>query len=429
MRHTEARPSQEDTPPSLRLGYLLSQYPARSHTFFLNEILGLRARGLGIETASINPPDRARTDLPAQESVEASHTFYVKEVSRTHALVAICGTAVKQPSVLARGLRAVWRAPSLSLRQRAFWLFYLAEAILVGRWMRERGLSHLHVHFGGAVATVGMLASIAWRIPYSLTIHGPEELLDPNGYQLPAKLSQASFVLCISDFCREELRRITPPAEWSKFAVIRLGVDPLLLAPQPTPPRDVRPGLTLVCVGRLVQEKGHRILLHALHLLRARGVELHAVLIGTGPLYAELQRTVEAQGLNDLVTFTSGLSHAETLAHVRNADIFALASFAEGVPVALMEAMSLGVPCVSTTIAGIPELICPGADGLLVPPGEPAAFADALETLARDESLRDRLGSAGRQRVIDEYNLPLNLERLAHHFRECLAERKPQRQA
>lgn len=403
------------------IAYLLSRYPARSHTFLLNEVLGLRARGLPIAVASINPPDRATGDLPRQEASEARAAFYVKGGRKEAMLWSLLSTACTHPAVVARGLRAIGRLPSLSLRERAFSIFYLAEALLVGRWMQRRRLAHLHVHFGGPVASVGLLTSIAWQVPFSLTIHGPEELLDPVRHQLSAKLSQASFVLCISDFCRDQLRGLTPPAEWPKFRVIRLGVDPLLLAPfSAARPGAHPPPPTLVCVGRLVPEKGHGILLEALRLLRERGIALRAVLIGTGPLEAKLQGRVAQDKMQDCVSFTSGLSHEQTLAQVRCADVFALASFAEGVPVALMEAMSLGVPCVSTAIAGIPELIHTGESGLLVAPGDPVGLADALQALLADDALRRRLGSAGRQRVLLDYNLPLNLDRLAQHFRDRL---------
>ena len=212
-----------------------------------------------------------------------------------------------------------------------------------------------------------------------------------------------------------------PQADWSKLAIIRLGVDPLLLAPAAARDHQSETPLTLVCVGRLVSEKGHLILLEALHILQQRGLTLRAVLIGAGPLDKELRQYAAKQGFEDRVRFTSGLSHAEALAHVRTADMFALASFAEGVPVALMEAMSLGVPCVSTTVAGIPELIHTGESGLLVAPGEATALADAIETLVLDETLRHRLGEAGRERIIHDYNLPRNLDSLAQHFSEQLA--------
>jgi colanic acid/amylovoran biosynthesis glycosyltransferase len=287
--------------------------------------------------------------------------------------------------------------------------------------MKQRGIQQLHVHFGGSVASVGMLTAKAWRVPYSLTIHGPEELLNVDSYRLREKIDAAEFVFCVSDFCRSQLYQWVDPKSWDKFQVIRLGVDPVLLTPQsrmttsgisPPGPRT----LELVSVGRLVPAKGHRILLEALRMLRERGVAIRLTLIGGGPDLASLQEFVRRNGLDDSVTFTSALSHEQTLARLRRADIFALASFAEGIPVALMEAMSLGLPCVSTMIAGIPELIRSGEDGLLVAPANPLALADALESLAADSGLRKSLGQSARQRIISHYNLPLNQELLAHSF-------------
>ncbi|SNS47967.1 Glycosyltransferase involved in cell wall bisynthesis [Granulicella rosea] len=417
---SRAVPHRDDR-ATVRMAYLLSRYPAISHTFFLHEVLGLRARGLHIETASINQPDRSRDQLPAIEAAEADTTFYIKGGSKSTALIDIVKTAIAQPSVVWRGLRAVFGIADLTLRQRGFWLFYLAEAILAGRWMKQRGLNHLHVHFGGPVASVALLTSAAWRIPYSITIHGPEELLNMDAYQLREKTRRASFVVCISDFCRSQLFQITPMEEWHKFHVVRLGVDPMLL----TPPDNATSSRTLelVCTGRLVAAKGHQILLEALLMLQGQGAKIHATLIGAGPERESLERFALDHGLGKSVTFTSSLSHQATLDHVRRADIFTLASFAEGIPVAIMEAMSLGVPCVSTTIAGIPELIRSGIDGLLVPPANASALADALRALVDDPGLRRKLGVAARERIISHYNLPLNQELLARVFERQAAGR------
>jgi glycosyltransferase involved in cell wall biosynthesis len=406
------------------VGFLLSRYPAISHTFFLNEVLGLRARGMHIETASINPPDRPTAELTPAEAAEAATTLYLKD-GKPLAAVRLLGTILLFPIVTLRGLLAVASVPGLTLRRRFFWLFYLAEALLVGRWMRKRRLAHLHVHFGGAVASVGMLTAAAWRLPYSLTIHGPEELLDVSAYHLREKIAAASFVFCISDFCRSQLFQISPPSDWQKFQVIRLGVDPVLLTPHSRATTSGAFGAksstevrapVVVCIGRLVPAKGHRILLDALRLLRDRDIPLRLTLIGGGPDLLPLRQFVTLHNLEDSVTFASALSHPQTLNHLRRADIFALASLAEGIPIALMEAMSLGLPCVSTSIAGIPELIRTGVDGLLVPPANAPAFADALESLANDAVLRKQLGASARQRIISQYNLPLNQELLAHSF-------------
>ena len=406
-------------PPTMRVAYLLSRYPAVSHTFFLHEVLGLRARGMHIETASINPPDRPIDKLPPLEAIEARSTRYIKTGNRGKMFADVIAASLKHPKALLRGVKAVFGIRDLTLSQRIYWAFYLAEAMLVGRWMEEQKLNHLHVHFGGPVASVGMLAAAAWQVPYSLTIHGPDELISVDAHHLREKIEHASFVFCISDFCRSQLYQLTPPTEWGKFDVIRLGVDPVTLNPKSrsfaassAAPRPQE----LVCIGRLVPAKGHRTLLEAVRQLRDRGVLLNVTFIGSGPELTRLQNFAEAYQLDHAVTFTSALSHQETLTRLRKADIFALASFAEGIPVALMEAMSLGLPCVSTSIAGIPELIRGGVDGLLVPPANPQALADALESLVLDPELRARLGTSARNRVISQYNLPLNQELLAQTF-------------
>jgi glycosyltransferase involved in cell wall biosynthesis len=404
---------------AVRIGYLLSQYPAISHTFFLQEVLGLRARGVPIETASINRPDRPSAEMPVVEAAEARRTHYIKDGRKGRTLRKLLGVLFKRPDVVVRGLLAVATLDGLSLGERGFWLFYLAEALLVGRWMKLRRLQHLHVHFGGPVASVGLLTSLAWKVPYSLTIHGPEELLNVESHHLSTKVAHAKFVFCISDFCRSQLYALVPPSEWDKFTVIRLGVDPLVLTPGARPNsfsmRDDT--LRLVCTGRMVPAKGHLILLQAVQMLREKGISLKVTMIGGGPELDSLQRFVVSNQLADSVNFTKALSHPETLAQLRRADLFALASFAEGIPVALMEAMSLGLPCISTNIAGIPELIRTGVDGLLVPPANAAALASALESLILDSGLRRSLGASARQRIINQYNLPLNQELLAHTFR------------
>lgn len=402
---------------TLRLAYLLSQYPAVSHTFLLQEVLGLRARGVRIETASINPPDRPLKELPPQELAEHRTTLYIKSGSAWNISLRLLKIAVTRPGVVARGLSTIFRMPGMQVRERGFWLFYLGEALLVGGWMEQRGLRHLHVHFGGAVASVGLLTSAAWQIPYSLTIHGPEELLHPTTHRLRDKLDRASFVLCISDFCRGQLCTLTDQSSWDRFRVIRLGVDPSLLSPTTrsaatATPHPTHP-LELLCVGRLVPEKGHAILLQALHLLDQQGIRIQATFVGSGPEHQRLVQYAMQHLPAGAVVFTSALSHPETLKLLRKADLFALISFAEGIPVALMEAMSLGIPCVSTNIAGIPELIRSGRDGLLVSPGDVQATADALASLATGPALRKQLGSSARQRILTDYNLPLNQELLA----------------
>lgn len=400
------------------VGYLLSRYPAISHTFFLKEVLGMRERGLNVEVASINPPDRPRQDLPSIEAAEAGQTFYVKSTGLATIAFQVLTIAITHPFVALRGLRAALSLGEWDLKSRAFTLFYLAEALLVGRWMQRRSLTHLHVHFGGPVATVGMLTAKAWKIPWSLTLHGPDEFFDQEAFYLRQKIESAIFLICISDFCRSQVLRIAPGLDESRLEVVRLGVDCSVLkpsepaSPSTTVPNQPRP-LRLVCTGRMVAAKGHRILLEALALLSKDGVVFSCSLIGDGPERSSLESLCRQFGIADRVRFLGAMAHQPTLSEVAHADVFVLASFAEGLPVALMEAMALGVPCISTTIAAIPELIDTGRNGLLVPPANPCALHNALMQLAGEDELRRELGQVARTTVEDSYNLATNLDLLA----------------
>ena len=396
-----------------RIGYLLSRYPAISHTFFLKEVLGLRQRGLKVEVASINPPDRPRNILPVTEAIEADATYYVKSGGIAVLAFRVIAIALSNPAVAFRGLRAASRLGGLDLKARAFALFYLAEALLVGRWMRARSLSHLHVHFGGPVATVGMLTASAWRISWSLTLHGPDEFFDQEVFYLRQKIESAGFVVCISDFCRSQVLRIAPGMQDSRLEVVRLGVDCDVLRPSDSEADSSSTRVRFVCTGRMVAAKGHRILIEALSALSAAKVDFDCVLIGDGPERGALESLCKERGIAEQVRFLGAMAHQAALAEVAQADVFVLASFAEGLPVALMEAMAFGVPCVSTTIAAIPELIQDGQNGLLVSPANSSCLSDALRLLAEDAGLRRELGRKARSTAEEHYNLARNLDILA----------------
>jgi glycosyltransferase involved in cell wall biosynthesis len=397
-----------------RIAYLLSRYPAVSHTFFLKEVVGLRERGLDIHVASINPPDRPRRDLPTVEAIEADRTFYVKSGGIVRLAVKLLQVALLNPGVTLRGLRAAFQLGGWDMKARAFALFYLAEAILVGQWMRRRSLNHLHVHFGGPVATVGMITAQAWQVPWSITLHGPDEFFDQEEFYLRQKVESADFVVCISDFCRSQVLRLAPNLADGRLEVVRLGVDCAALQPSAQAEESMPAApIRLVCTGRMVAAKGHRILLEALALLVSDGIEISCALIGNGPERRSLEALAARLGISGQVRFLGALAHQATLDEVAQADIFVLASFAEGLPVALMEAMALGVPCVSTTIAAIPELIDDGGNGLLVSPSNVKALTDALRKLAVNSDLRRMLGQRARLTVEANYNLARNLDLLA----------------
>jgi colanic acid/amylovoran biosynthesis glycosyltransferase len=416
--YREPAPGAAQTPNSARvcrLAYLLSRYPAVSHTFFLNEVHQLRKLGFTVEVASINTPDRPRASMPVVEAEEAEKAFYVKSTGVARAARIAAKTLLRRPQVFIRGLAAALRLGGWNLGATLFALFYFAEALILGDWMRSRGLRHLHIHFCGPVATVGMLASIAWNFPYSMTVHGPDEFYDVEKFYLRQKVEHAKFILCISDFCRSQLMRIAPHKYWDKMHVVRLGIDPDVFFPMRKECKSEHPP-EILCVGRLVSSKGQLILLQACNLLLSQGYSFRIRLVGAGLDRADLEAYAAQNGIAAI--FEGAKNHDEIRQLLQQADIFALASFAEGVPVALMEAMAMEIPCVSTSIAGIPELIRDGLDGLLVPASSAEALASALKRLIENPALRQSYGAAGRKRVLERYNLPLNIRLLARTFRE-----------
>ena len=407
-----------------RLVYLLSCYPAVSHTFLLNEILALRKLGFFIDVASINETDRSPSTTSPIEAQEINNTLYVKSTGAWKTAWIAAKTLVVRPQVLFRGVVASLRMAQWDLGALVYAFFYFAEALVLGEWMRRRGHDHLHIHFGGPVATVGMLTAIAWRVPYSLTVHGPDEFYDVEKFYLREKIERAQLILCISNFCRSQLMRIASPVHWDKMHVVRLGIDPAVFYPihEDCPAHRK---IEIICVGRLVPSKGQLILLHACAELVAKGHSLRVRMVGGGPDRDNLQAFAAANGLE--VILDGPKSHEETRQILRHADIFALASFAEGVPVALMEAMAMEIPCVSTNIAGIPELIRDGLDGLLVPASSVDALTSALQRLIEDPPLRRSLAVSGARRVAELYNLPQNARTLANVFMQHLRSQESSR--
>jgi colanic acid/amylovoran biosynthesis glycosyltransferase len=262
-----------------------------------------------------------------------------------------------------------------------------------------------------------MLASIAWRFPFSLTVHGPDEFYDVEKFYLRQKVESAKFIVCISDFCRSQIMRLVDPVHWGKMHVVRQGVDPDLFRPT-RQEREAGKVLEVLCVGRLIASKGQLILLRACDMLLRRGYSFRIRLVGTGPDREHLEAFAVQKNIP--VIFEGAKSNYEIRRLLDRADVFALASFAEGVPVALMEAMAMEVPCVSTCVAGIPELIRNGLDGLLVPASSAEAMASALGWLLDDSLLRRRLGAEGRRRAEEDYNLAQNVHSLANMFRDLV---------
>lgn len=409
---TGQRDTAGQTKTTCRMAYLVSCYPAVSHTFILREVLQLKKRGFEIDIASINLPDRHPDAMNSEEKREFEQTYYVKRDGVAGALKAHL-RGLRRPLNYFKTLGYALKLGGWNLRNMAYGLFYFTEALMLDKWMRAHQQHHLHVHFATAAANVGMILKHFSQITLSLTVHGPDEFYDVPGQWLKEKIRAADFIVCIGSYARSQMMYIAGEDNWSKFVECPLGVDTQQYSPFTLAPRSEKDQpFTILCVGRLVAAKGQRILINACQQLKNNGKDVHLVLVGTGPDEMHLKAQVTASGLDDNITFTGALNQEEVRQWYGKADVFALASFAEGIPVVLMEAMACGLPAISTRITGIPELIRDGVDGLLVAPAQVQELADAIELLMSDDDLRCQFAIAGRRRVQDKYEIADNIEKL-----------------
>jgi colanic acid/amylovoran biosynthesis glycosyltransferase len=400
--------------PEKRVAYLTSIHPAISQSFIVREIWKLREMNFEIQVASINPHGRSSDELASDEVEEASSTYYVKNAGMFAIFSAHLVTLATQPAAYLRALFYSLRLGDTSIRKIALSLAYFLEAVMVGRWMASKRLRHLHVHLANPACTVGLIASRMFPIGFSFTVHGPDEFYDVPGYRLKEKIAGASFVCCIGYFARSQLMKLSPPEQWDKFEVAPLGVDPEVFVPSPFAGSTDR--FEILCVGRLVSSKGQHVLISAVEELVHAEQKICLRFVGSGPDEESLKRDVAERGLGREVVFEGSVNQDRIREFYRQADVFVLPSFAEGIPVALMEAMAMEIPCISTFVAGIPELIRDDIDGILVAPSDEHALAVAIERLIVNPELRCRLGRAGRCRVIEKYNLESNVARLAMIF-------------
>ncbi len=401
--------------------YLLSQYPAVTHTYLLREVLELRRLGWNIHVISVRPPDRPLDTLQPTERDEAAQTYYVKRASVGSVIGTHCKLFLVHPTAWIRGLFYALRMSRQNPSKLLHNLFYFAEAVMVGCWMQRRNITHLHTHF---VSTVALLVKKIFPFTLSMTIHGPEEFDDAVGFHLDEKMAAADFVVAISHYARSQLMRASAVEHWPKITVVPLGVDPSIYLPV-TPPAQAEP-FRLICVARLAPVKAQSILVQTVSRLALAGrrVELH--LVGGGLDRERLEQSVKNENLEQSVVFHGPLPPARVAELLASAHAFVLASFAEGVPVALMEAMALEVPCIATNVMGVPELIRPGIEGILVPPSDIDGFTAAIGEFIDNPQLRERYGKWSRKRVVERYDIRRNIAAMSDILDSFFARNGPE---
>ncbi len=398
----------------MRIAYLVNGYPRTSHSFIRREIQALEAHGVEVLRFSIRPPDQELVGQADRE--ELARTRIVLDAGIAGHAVALFAIGLARPLALTRALGAAvrlgWRSDRGLLRH----LVYLAEACVLTRWLSRDRADHVHAHFGTNSAAVALLCRELGGPSYSFTVHGPEEFDRPEALRLDEKIRRAAFVVAISAFGRAQLCRWSRFDDWPKIHVVRCGLDEELLRVPPSAVPDVP---RLVCVARLNEQKGHMLLLEAAERLAALGLRFELILAGDGPLRGAIEDRIARSGLAESIRVTGWLGAPEVRAEILASRALVLASFAEGIPVVLMEALALGRPVITTWVAGTPELVDPGASGWLVPAGSVDGLVEAMRAaLAAPVSKLTDMARTGAMRVNRDHDARREAGKLLALFRE-----------
>jgi glycosyltransferase involved in cell wall biosynthesis len=402
----------------IRVAYLVNQYPAVSHTFVRREIEALERRDAEVVRISIRPMSAGAMPDP-RDRAELTKTKALLQHGAAGLVPALEQTMRKHPVRFARALELTTKTGMRSERGLLRNYAYLAEACALRELCEREAVQHVHAHFGTNSAAVAMLCRELGGPSYSFTAHGPEEFDKPDLIHLRAKIERSAFVVGVSSFGRSQLYRHCDLAHWSKVKVVRCGVDDAFLAREPAPVPSAK---RLVCVGRLCEQKGQLLLVEAAAQLAREGLDFELVLVGDGPMRKEVEALADKEGVRERVRITGWASGDVVRSEIEGARALVLPSFAEGLPVVIMEALALGRPVITTYIAGIPELVADGICGYLVPAGSRSDTANAMrKVLEAEPKTLTKLGLEGRARVREMHDAQTNADVLLGHFKAAIA--------
>jgi colanic acid/amylovoran biosynthesis glycosyltransferase len=398
----------------MHITYFINQYPKVSHSFIRREILALERLGMTVQRIALRGWKEALVD--ADDLNERTKTQYVLQGGLIKILQSVFNMLILNPSRFFSALKLAFKMGWRADRPLVYHCVYFMEACQIVRWMKSFDAKHVHAHFGSNSAEVVMLAHALGGPAYSFTVHGPEEFDKPQALKLAEKIRQAAFVVAISSYGRSQLYRWIAREHWHKVKVVHCGLEPAFYAVAPLPTAQKA---RLLCVGRLCEQKGQLLLLQACRNLKEKGLEFELVLAGDGEMRPEIERMISAYGLSGIVKITGWISSQQVREEILASLVLVLPSFAEGLPVVIMEAMALRRPVISTYVAGIPELVIHGQNGWLVPAGSVEALANVIEEMLATpaQQLKD-MGDAGYASVRQGHDIDTEANKLAVLFYE-----------
>ncbi|MDO9127837.1 glycosyltransferase [Methylotenera sp.] len=397
----------------MQISYFINQYPKVSHSFIRREILALERQGFDVQRIALRGWDGDVVDIEDKRELKLTH--YVLQQGVMPLLMATMRVLFTTPVSFLAGLKLAMKMGWKAERAMPYHLIYLAEACRILPWLKAHNSRHIHAHFGTNSAEVVMLAHELGGPDYSFTVHGPEEFDKPQFLGLGEKIRRSAFVVAISSFGRSQLFRWVAHSYWNKVKVVHCGLEQAFYKSWPI---EVADNTRIVCVGRLCEQKGQLLLLEATKYLADKGVNFELVLAGDGEMRSDIEQLIATYHLASRVRITGWISSDQVRQEILAARALVLPSFAEGLPVVIMEAMSLCRPVLTTYVAGIPELVQHGKNGLLFEAGSVEALADAIESIltASSASLM-QMGESARQQVLLRHDIDIEATKLAKLFR------------
>jgi len=411
----------------MTVGYMAQVFPGLTMTFVYREVRALRAAGLHVQAFSTWRPRLDELSEEAKDLVE--DTFYIFPLNWPRFLLSHVWYFITRPRRYLDTLWFLMTRGHKTFKNRLRTLGHFCEAVYVAREVERRNISHMHVHFALNATTIAMAINRLTDVPFSFTAHANDIFVNP--ILLPEKIKAARFIVAISEYNKRFLHDIVPgQATLDKIHVVRYGVDTQVFSPPAhRPSRHERP--VIVDVARLVEKKGHPYLIKACKILADQGYAFHCFIIGSGPQESLLKQMIKEEGLSDCVSLVGRVFQEELRDYLANADIFVLPCIVasdqdrDGLPNTLIESMAMGIPTISTTVSGVPELITDMETGLLVPPQDEVSLARAIATLLEHPELRAVLGKRGRAKVVEEFEIGKNAGRLLNIFKAYLETGSP----
>lgn len=397
----------------MKVAYVLNSYPEPSHSFIRREIQALERQGVTVLRLAMRPGGSKLVD-PGDQA-EAARSEYVLQAGLFCLLFSLSRVLVTKPGALLRAMKLAFGMGRRSQVGMLRHMIYLLEACHVKFRCQREKVDHIHAHFGTNATAVALLTYTLGGPGYSFTTHGPEEFDAPAALSLGDKVNQARFAVAISSFGKSQLSRWAEFGAWDHIKVVHCGIEPDRFAnPAPLPTGPLR----LAAIGRFVEQKGQMVLIHALEHVVQKHPEVQLSLIGDGEMRPDLEAAIARAGLAQNVTLTGWLSEEGVRAELARSHALVMPSFAEGLPMVVMEAMASARPVLATYIAGTPELVLPAETGWLVPAGDSEILAQAIIEIA--ETPHDNLqamGAAGRMRVLQRHDSDIEARKLADHIR------------